>query len=111
MTCGCICNADALHEELIGPSIAFATASAFASPKARRRMLRASRIVPIPIVIATVGMSPLILLLSLIVSSERVFSLVRDARLDVGSLKPICPVRPIPRICRSMPPVFLIAAS
>ena len=42
---------------------------------------------------------------------EVVFTRVSDASDDPGSLNPMCPVRPMPRICRSTPPAASIAAS
>ena len=55
VTSGCICRAEALTEEVMGPSMALATAAALERPEARSRTRRESRMVPIPMVIAHFG--------------------------------------------------------
>ena len=45
------------------------------------------------------------------VCAVRVLMRVREASEDPGSLKPICPSVPMPRICRSIPPAARIASS
>jgi hypothetical protein len=91
-----------------------ATAAALAAPVAIQRQARASRIVPSPIVIASLrsraaGGSSARFASS--VSSERVFTRVRLPSDEPGSLKPMCAFAPRPRIWRSMPPASRIAAS
>ena len=49
--------------------------------------------------------------LSTRVGSVSVFTRVSEASDEPGSLKPMWPVRPMPRICRSTPPAAVIAAS
>jgi hypothetical protein len=49
--------------------------------------------------------------LSARVRGARVLIRVRDPNDDVGSLKPMCPLPPIPRICRSTPPASAMARS
>ena len=57
VTSACNCRAEALTEEEIGPSMALATAAALDFPVARIRIRRASRIVPMPMVMAHSGIS------------------------------------------------------
>jgi hypothetical protein len=45
------------------------------------------------------------------VFSPRVLILVRDPNEDPGSLKAICPLEPIPSICKSIPPKLIIFSS
>ena len=45
------------------------------------------------------------------VTGSSVASRVRLFRGENGSLKPMCPLRPMPRSCRSMPPASWIACS
>ena len=42
---------------------------------------------------------------------QRSGATVREARLELGSLKPMCPLWPMPRTCRSMPPASRIMVS
>ena len=76
-----------------------AIVSALFDPLAKSIIFRASRMVPIPMVIASVGTSSFRsknLALSEIVFSVSLTFRVRDASEDPGSLKPICPLVPIP---------------
>src|SRR5438128_10917906 len=57
VTSGWSCSAEAETAEVIGPSMDFATAAALAAPEASRRILRASKIVRMPMVIAQRGLS------------------------------------------------------
>ncbi len=110
----CSWIADAGHDEVSGPSTAAATAGAFASPKASSTSTPASRIVPMPCVRQCVGTSSMLSknrALSARVAGVSAFRRVREASDEPGSLNPMCPVRPMPRICRSMPPAAAIAAS
>ena len=45
------------------------------------------------------------------VDGARVLMRVREANDDVGSLNPMWPLAPMPRICTSIPPAARIAAS
>src|ERR1700739_2342804 len=95
-TSGCSGSAEADHEEVIGPSIDFATAAALASPDASKRILRASRMVPIPMVIAHWGISSPAaksFRLSSMVCLLRTLRRVLDPMLEFGSLKPLGPLR------------------
>ena len=70
--------------------------------------------VPTPIVSACCGTfsSPKKLLAaSRRVTGSSVTRRVRLWRVEPGSLKPMCPVRPMPRICKSMPPARRISCS
>ena len=83
-----------------GPSIISATAWLLCLPRPKRRICFASIIVPIPIVMASVGCVSLSLKkreLFSIVFCVNVLILVLEFKLDVGSLNPICPLVPIPR--------------
>ena len=71
-------------------------------------------IVAMPIVIASRGWNspgPNSRLLASSVRRVSVLTRVREARLELGSLKPMWPLWPMPRICRSMPPDSRIVAS
>ena len=90
------------------------TIGALCSPKAMMTILRASRMVPTPIVRAWCGTfsSPKkSLAASRRVTGSSVTRRVRLWRVEPGSLKPMWPVRPMPRICRSMPPARRIICS
>jgi len=107
-------NAEAVTEAVTGPSMALAIAAALDAPLARSRIRRACRMVPIPMVMAHCGISSPAaknLRLSSIVSFVRTFRRVREPRLEVGSLKPTWPLRPMPRICRSTPPASRMLCS
>ena len=83
------------------------TISAFASDQAKIIIFLALLIVSIPIVIAHLGTFSIPLkafAASFLVSRCRQTSLVELFIGEGGSLNPICPVRPIPRICKSIPP-------
>ncbi len=97
-----------------GPSTARRTIAALCSPVARRQISRASRIVATPIVIAwrgTFSSPKKSAAASRRVTVSSVISRVRDSAPDPGSLKPMCPVLPMPSNCRSIPPAARIAAS
>src|SRR5204863_528348 len=84
------------HAEATGPSMDFATAAALASPVASKRIFRASKIVPMPMVMAQRGLSSpgaKNLALSSVVSRLKTFKRVREPMLEVGSLKPTWPLR------------------
>ena len=113
-TLGCNCNALAGTIDEMGPSIALDITSDFPSPKAKRRTDLVSRIVPTPIVIQCLGTSFSLSkkrALSLMVSPVKVFMRVLELNDEQGSLKPMCPSEPIPRICKSMPPASKIDCS
>ena len=90
------------------------TIGALCSPNAIRTTLRASRMVPTPIVMACCGTfsspkkSPAA---SRRVTGSSVTSRVRLLRVEPGSLNPMCPVRPMPRIWMSIPPALRISSS
>ncbi len=91
----------------ISPSTARRTMAALCSPVARMAIARASRIVAMPIVIAWRGTnsSPKkSAAASFRVMVSRVMSRVRLPCPEPGSLKPMCPVLPMPSSCRSIPP-------
>src|SRR5438445_9556051 len=114
VTSTCNWRAEALTEEVIGPSMALATAAALERPEARSRTRRESNIVPIPMVMAHLGISDSLAKkwrLSSMVSRLRAFKRVRDARLEVGSLKPTWPLRTMSRILRSIPTADLMHCS
>ena len=84
----------------MGPSIDLAMAADFARPVASKRIFRASKIVPMPMVMAQRGLSSpgaKNLELSSIVSWLKTFRRVREPMLEVGSLNPTWPLRPMPR--------------
>ena len=90
-----------------GPSTTPATASALARPGRRAPGSRASRIVPSPWVRQCVGTSRGRRRTGRCrarVAGSRVLMRVREANDEVGSLKPMCPFAPMPRICRSIRP-------
>ena len=94
------------------PSTARARSSALCSPVARMTISRASRIVATPIVIASRGTlsSPKkSAAASCRVTRSSVTSRVRLSAPEPGSLNPMCPVRPMPRSWRSIPPAARIA--
>ena len=62
-------------------------------------------------VIASVEREPKTSLLSCRVCSERILIQVRERSEPEGSLKPMWPLRPMPRIWRSIPPTSRIACS
>jgi hypothetical protein len=79
--------------------MAAATAVAFSGPVASRMMLRASRIVAIPIVIARSGTdagSGKLRASAMRVASSSLISRVRDAKSEPGSLKAMWPLAPMP---------------
>ncbi len=87
---------------------------ALCSPVATRAISRASRMVATPMVTASIGTlsSPK----KSAAASRRVtvssaISRVRLCTPEPGSLKPMCPVLPIPRIWKSMPPASTMACS
>jgi hypothetical protein len=89
-------------------------ASSLADPVASNNSVRARRIDAIPCVIARRGTSAgdsKNLALSARVDSASVTTRVSASRRAPGSLKPMCPFRPIPRICSAMPPRSAISAS
>ena len=97
-----------------GPVMASFTMGALLVPQARRTIFLAARMVPQPMVMAEVGTfsSPP----NACAASSRVMSLswmalVSESFDEPGSLKPMCPERPMPRIWRSMPPASLMACS
>ncbi len=49
--------------------------------------------------------------LSSMVAAVSVFTRVREARLEAGSLTPMCPQRPMPSTGRSMPPASAMRRS
>ena len=105
---------DAGHVAVMGPSTARFTASAFCSPDARMSSSRASMMVPMPMVIAYLGTSSSVLkkrALSRTVRSLSVLMRVREPSDDPGSLNAMCPLTPMPRICRSMPPTSRMRCS
>ena len=70
--------------------------------------------VPIPMVIAFVGTKdfpPKSRAASLRVKSSKVTKRVPELGAEPGSLKPMCPVRPIPNNCISNPPTSSIFRS
>src|SRR5207244_1727021 len=96
------------------PSLARFTSAALCSPVARSAISLDATIVPTPIVIASVGTfsAPK----KSAAATRRVMessttSRVRDVGPEPGSLNPMCPVWPIPRIWKSMPPASAIALS
>ena len=96
------------------PSTARCTTSALCSPVAIRAISRAWRIVATPIVIASRGTlsSPKkSAAASRRVTVSSVTSRVRESGGEPGSLKPICPLLPIPRSWKSMPPAWTMACS
>ena len=99
---------------LTGPSTIRATASALASPWATRTSVRASRMVPRPWVRQCIGTwsgESKNRALSARVFGASVLIRVREANDDVGSLKPMWPFAPMPRICRSTGPIAAMRAS
>lgn len=67
--------------------------------------------VDIPIVIAYLGTLSIpkkSAAASILVSLSKFTSLVSDVKAEPGSLKPTCPVLPIPNSCRSIPPYLII---
>jgi hypothetical protein len=108
MASRCSCNALAVTMLVTGPSTACAIAFALAVPLATSTSWRALRIVPTPIVMAYTGTSSRRSkkrALSSMVCLDSVLSRVRELSELVGSLKAMCPSVPIPRICKSIPPV------
>ncbi len=96
------------------PSTARATISALCSPVAINAISRASRIVATPIVIASRGTlsSPKKSAdASFRVTVSSVTSRVRSSGDEPGSLKPMCPLFPIPSIWKSIPPASTMARS
>ena len=105
----CNCSALAVTMLVTGPSTACAIALAFDFPLATNNSWRASRIVPTPIVIAYTGTSSRRSkkrALSPIVCIDSVFRRVRELSELVGSLNAMWPSEPMPRICRSIPPLW-----
>ena len=97
-----------------GPSMARAAISALLPPHASITNFLARRMVPTPIVIANRGTfsSPKkSAAASCWVTLFSGIKRVRESREEPGSLKPMCPVRPMPRIWISTPPAASIAAS
>lgn len=88
--------------------------AALCSPNASSTTRLALRIVPTPIVIAFLGTfhSPKKSLdASIRVTRSSVIRRVRESRGEPGSLKPMWPVRPMPRSWKSSPPHALIFRS
>ena len=110
----CVCKKEAGTASVTLPSTVFLIISAFSSPHAVRNILRAERMVSIPIVMehgGTVSCEPkLIFISSRAVSSIRMSREV-DVRLDPGSLVAMFPIRPIPRRITSIPPSSFIKYS
>ena len=110
---GCSCKMLAGTCSVTSPSAALVIISPLL-PNAINKMRFDCMMVPIPMVTARRGtfdkcensyaLASLVLL-------ARFTSLVFEMILEPGSLKPICPFPPIPKICKSIPPAFIIAAS
>ena len=100
---------------LTGSSMHFCSASAFLGPRTMATTSFASRTVWTPTVRAILGTCirswSKNLLLARTVSYARVLALVRDAKLEPGSLKAMWPSSPMPARKRSMPPAVSMAAS
>ena len=97
-----------------GPSTVSRMVWALCKPVARSRIARAFMIVPSPMVIAirgTCSSDSKNLALSCRVFAVRVLTRVAEDKDEPSSLKPIWPSVPMPRICRSIPPDWLIAIS
>ena len=104
----CNCNTDAGTCGVIGPKNASRTISALPSPFATIKIFFACIMVLMPIVYACFGTSSAeaknLLFASMVdwVKFTQCTSLSKDSD---GSLKPICPLWPIPRSCKSTPPI------
>ena len=103
----CVCRYVAGTSDDISPSTVRLMISAFLLPQASNTIRLAFRIVPTPIVIARLGTfsKPW----KSFEASERVkwskvIIRVPELICEPGSLKPMCPVRPIPNIWKSKPP-------
>ncbi len=114
-TSGCSCRNDAGSSVVTGPRTSRSTTAAFAVPVATSTIWRACRIVAIPIDSASggtaAGSPPKSSALPRRVSGSSVTRCVRACSAGAGSLKPMWPLVPMPRICRSMPPAAAIARS
>ena len=103
------------HIALTEPSTRWCTASALLRPVATRITCRAAMIVPSPWVRQWVGTCSMSSsknrALSIRVWRVRVLIRVREASEEPGSLNPMWPSVPMPRICRSTPPASAIASS
>ena len=111
---GCSCKNVAGIVGVISPSTDLATTAALFSPNANSKILRAFRMVPTPIVMArrgTFSIPKKSLAASMQVRRSSVIKRVWLSVPEPGSLKPMCPVRPMPRICTSIPPTESILAS
>lgn len=107
-------RSEAGKSSVTGPVSARLIAVALPLPCAISSRCRASKIVARPCVIAWVGTSSRAaknLALSCRVRSASLTTRVRDENAAPGSLKPMWPFEPMPRICRSIPPAEPIAAS
>ena len=102
------------RSSLKGPSILFWTILAFVSEKAKMKICLAFIIVWIPIVMAFLGTfsnPQKELAASHLVCLSKLIILVVDFVVLPGSLKPMCPVLPTPKIWTSIPPTSMILAS
>src|SRR5699024_1963017 len=97
----CICKKEAGTSLVTSPCNTLLKISAFFSPCTSKMIFLASIIVPMPIVIASVGTSSILLkkrAFASIVVLAKSTTCVRDFTSDPGSLNPICPFKPIPKI-------------
>ncbi len=97
-----------------GPVTAWFTMLALLFPQAMRTIRLAARMVPHPMVMAAVGTFSMPLNAGAASSRVMLFSsiaLVSESLGDPGSLNPMCPVRPMPRIWRSIPPAAMMFSS
>jgi len=113
-TLECNCRYDAGVCSETAPSTALLMTDVLCSPQAARMILFALRIVPTPNVMALIGTNSTLpkssaASLREILSSR--INLVPELACDPGSLKPMFPERPMPSICRSMPPNSAIFCS
>ena len=111
---GCAHNAEAGTAGSGSPSSIAASAAAFASPTASNNNERAASTVAMPWVIARCGTlsgAAKNRALSARVVAASATTRVRLSNGVPGSLKPMCPLRPIPSTCTSTPPRRAISAS
>lgn len=96
-----------------GPWSNPARACCLVCPVARTRIFRASRIVPMPMVTAWVGISSRLNTACMFVRVVSANSTMRvlESRAEPGSLNAMCPLVPTPAIRRSIPPAALISLS
>ena len=102
----CVCKNVAGMRSVMVPSTVFWMISAFSSPHAVRKILRAARIVATPIVMEQGGTGSLPPKLR-VISSREVASMrmMREGELsdEPGSFVAMLPMRPMPRSMMSMP--------